>query len=127
MFSPQKPIALSATERTQDTDAFCSTEQAWFWTMAALAARRDGLSRPLDTARRSIVPEDVLRCLDGLYRQRRIDLLHARILRVWGERGRAPDPARRSERGDAAIWREAIGRLDWPLRVKGLVRVPSEF
>jgi len=63
----------------------------------------------------------VVRCLDTLYRQRRIELLHARILRIWGDRGRAPNPARYGERSDAVIWREAMQRLEWPLRVKGFI------
>ena len=66
-------------------------------------------------------PDDVMKCLDRLYRQRRIDLIHARIMRIWGERGIAPDPRHLSERGDCALWREAMDRLEWPLRVKGIV------
>jgi len=62
-----------------------------------------------------------MKCLDALYRRRRIDLVHARILRVWGERGTAPNPAYASERCDWKLWREALDRLEWPLRVKGIV------
>ena len=106
---------------------FRDAEEAWFWTMAALVARREASPRGCDGVgpARPAMPEDVLRCLDGLYRKRRIDLLHARILRIWGERGRAPDPTRRFERCDAKIWREALDRLEWPLRVRGIV-VPKE-
>ncbi len=42
-------------------------------------------------------------------------------MRLWGERGTAPDPRHLSERADAAQWREAMNRLEWPLRVKGIV------
>lgn len=62
-----------------------------------------------------------MKCLDVLYRRRRIDLMHARILRIWAERGAAPNPAYASERCDAKLWREALERLEWPLRVKGIV------
>jgi hypothetical protein len=105
------------------TDPFRSAEEAWFWTMAALVARRDGarivwgrglVARPCE-------PDDVVKCLDRLYRQRRIDLAHARILRIWGERGTTPDPRHPRERGDWTLWREALSRLEWPLRVKGIV------
>jgi len=104
------------------TEPFRSAEEAWFWTMMALNARRDGTrnntgsrtARPCD-------PDDVVKCLDTLYRRRRIDLLHARILRVWGERQIAPNPAYASERSDWRVWQEALGRLEWPLRVKGIV------
>src|ERR1700723_4710598 len=86
---------------------FRSAEEAWLWTMAALRARRDGarytanrglLSRPCE-------PDDVVRCLDALYRRRRIDLMHARILRVWGERQMPPNPAYATERYDFRLWR----------------------
>ena len=76
----------------RQTQPFDRAEAAWLWTMAALIARREGarysankglVGRPCD-------PDDVVKCLDALYRQRRIDLGHARVLRIWGERQIAP-------------------------------------
>lgn len=95
--------------------------------MAALVARRDGKSHDWtpDKVARPCEPDDVVKALDRLYRQRRIDLTHARILRIWGERQRAPDPMRRSERADARIWDEAMTRLSWPLRVRDIVATPT--
>jgi hypothetical protein len=107
----------------RQTVPFSSAEEAWLWTMAALIARRDGarytanqglLSRPC-------TPDDVVRCLDQLYRRRRIDLIHARILRAWGERQMTPSAAIQAERSDHRFWVEALQRLEWPLRVKGIV------
>lgn len=102
---------------------FRSAEEAWFWTMAALVARREGARY---TARKGSVPrpcepDDVLKCLDTLYRRRRVELLHARIMRVWGERQMAPNPANPRDRSDWRLWREAMDRLEWMLRVKGIV------
>jgi hypothetical protein len=104
-------------------EPFRSAEEAWFWTMAALVARRDGarIAAGRGLVARPCEPDDVVKCLDRLYRQRRIELQHARILRIWGERGSVPDPRVPIERGDAALWREALSRLEWPLRVKGIV------
>ncbi len=99
---------------------FRSAEEAWLWTMGALVARRDGRKPPVSEPR-PCRPEDVLKCLDQLYRRRRIDLLHARILRIWGERQASPNPGHPRERADWRIWREAMDRLEWPLRVKGFV------
>jgi hypothetical protein len=91
--------------------------------MAALIARREGarytanqgmVSRPCD-------PDDVVKCLDGLYRRRRISLEHARVLRIWGERQMAPSRVVAVERHDQQVWTEALERLDWPLRIKGIV------
>ena len=105
------------------TQPFRSAEEAWLWTMAALRARRDGARYTANRGamRRPCEPDDVVRCLDALYRRRRIDLVHARILRIWGERQAAPNPAYATERCDFRLWREALDRLDWPLRAKGIV------
>lgn len=109
-------LAAQATGR--HAEPFETAEQAWFWTMAALRARHDGAARRSGAARpRPCDPDDVIRCLDRLYRRRRIDLAHAQALRVWGERQTAPSERHR----DAALWREALDRLDWVLRSKGIV------
>lgn len=100
------------------TPPFASAEAAWFWTAACLRARQEAGLVPGPGPCR---PEDVLKCLDTLYRRRRIELLHVRILRLWGWRGMAPNPAWPRERCDARLWREALGRLDWTLRARGIV------
>ena len=107
----------------QRLQPFATAEEAWMWTMAALRARRDGARY---TANRGLVgrpcePDDVVRCLDALYRRRRIDLVHARILRIWGERQVPPNPAYATERCDFRLWTEALERLEFPLRAKGIV------
>lgn len=103
-------------------EPFRSAEQAWLWTMAALVARHEGASRPAGSfTPRPCEPDDVIRCLDLLYQRRRIDLAHARVLRAWGERGVAPDMRYPAERAEARLWNEALERLEWPLRVRGVV------
>lgn len=117
------PATPPSTRSSRPTQPFRTADEAWFWTMAALTARRDGARYTANQGRvqRPCDPDDVIKCLDTLYRRRRIDLVHARILRIWGERQSAPNPAHSSERGDWRLWREALDRLEWPLRVKGIV------
>ena len=112
-----------AARQRFEVQPFRDAEEAWLWTMAALIARREGarytankgiVSRPCD-------PDDVVKCLDGLFRQSRIDLAHARVLRIWGERQMAPSTAVAAERQDQRLWTEALEKLAWPLRVKGIV------
>jgi hypothetical protein len=91
--------------------------------MSALIARREGARY---TAGKGIVirpcdPDDVVKCLDALYRKRRIDLAHARVLRTWGERQIPPNPSVAAERYDHRLWVEALERLAWPLRIKGII------
>jgi hypothetical protein len=125
------PVAVQTISRQchrvdqsgHQTQPFHSAEEAWLWTMMALIARRQGarysagkglVSRPCD-------PDDVVKCLDNLYRRRRIDLAHARVLRIWGERQITPSMVVAAERVDCRLWKEALERLEWPLRVKGIV------
>ena len=118
---------MLALRRTHDPDAtvpFHSAQEAWFWTVAALLARRDGAGvawRP-DGPARPCDPDDIVRCLDVLYRQRSIELLHARILRIWGERQAAPRADRMGQRSDYRLWHQALGQLEWALRARGIVR-----
>jgi hypothetical protein len=74
--------------------AFRTAADAWFWTLGALRARHEGCGRSGGTVRRPCDPDDVVCCLDRLYRKRRINHHHARVLRDWGNakcrRTRAP-------------------------------------
>ena len=100
---------------------FRTAEEAWLWTAAALLARRDGAGaawRP-EGPPRPCDPEDVVRCLDILYRQGSIEMVHARILRIWGERQRAPWHRRQS---DWRLWHQALGQMEWALRTRGIIR-----
>jgi hypothetical protein len=115
------PFLDRRSPRKAPAEPFASSEQAWFWTMAALRARHEGASRPGGSVPRPCEPDDVILCLDSLYRRKRIDLGHARVLRVWGERGAAPDARVAAERIEARLWGEAMDLLDWPLRVRGIV------
>ena len=124
---PRSAQSLNPAQRARAEfgrgEPFRTPEEAWFWTMSALTARREGgrYSATKGLVKRPCDPDDVVLCLDGLYRGKRIDLVHARILRAWGERGMAPDPTYAGERSDYRYWREALDRLEWPLRVKGIV------
>ncbi len=112
----------AALSRRGEPQPFRSADAAWIWTMQMLSARSDGAGarfgaggiRPCD-------PDDVVKVLDRLYRQRRISLAHAHILRIYGERQVTPNPSVPSERGDHRMWQEAMRLMDQPLRSKGIV------
>ncbi len=118
---------MRALRRTLDdiaTRPFRTAEQAWLWTMAALLARRDGaeLSWRPEGPPRPCDPEDVVRSLDTLYRDRSVELLHVRILRIWGERQTAPRATRPLQHSDWRLWNQALAQLEWVLRARGIVR-----
>ena len=100
-------------------EPFRDAEACIFWTIERLAEEAEGTRRPAGAA--ICTPGEVVKCLDNLYRRRRIDLHHVRILRLWAHRGRAPQEAEPMERADWRIWREALDRLDWPLRSLGII------
>ena len=102
-------------------EPFRSPEAAWFWCWGILRARRDGVGASFGTQRQVCEPDDVVMTLDRLYRQRRVDLAHARVLRVYGERGTPPDHGKPQERADQRLWREAMDRLGVALRARGIV------
>ncbi len=108
---------------TRPTEPFANAEAAWLWTMAALIARREGARYTANKGRigRPCDPDDVVKSLDRLYRQGRLSLAHARILRIWGERQVSPSPHVATECTDYRLWTEALLCLEWPLRVKGIV------
>lgn len=121
---PSRQTGTGRSRHGRVVQPFRCAEDAWFWTMNALVARRDGARFVANqgVVVRPCEPDDVVKCLDTLYRRRRINLTHARILRVWGERQTAPNPANPRDRCDWRLWREAMERLEWPLRVKGIVQ-----
>ena len=123
MSAASRPSYAPRFASLDTVEPFRSAEEAWLWPMAALTARRDGarIVAGAGSKVRPCEPDDVIKCLDRLYRQRRVDLHHARILRIWGERGMPPDARYAAERADWRIWREVLDRLEWPLRVKGIV------
>jgi len=126
---PLRPAAAPrrAVPAIPGTVPFDDAAQAWFWTVASLAARHGGgvgrgntgghggmrIARPCD-------PDDVIRALDLLYRRGGIGPAHARVLRRWGERFAIP-VAGGSASPDATLWSEAMAQLDGVLRPKGIL------
>lgn len=92
-----------------------SADAAWMQTMRTIKS-----PAPRDPAAYEQA-DSVVKCLDRLYRQRRIDLAHVRILRIYGERQMAPSATAPAERQDHRLWREAMDLLDQPLQMRGLV------
>lgn len=124
----RRPVLLPATAPTSvvrsaipRAEPFASAAAAWFWTMAALMARARGERRGGNGPARPCDPDDVIRCLDALYTARRIDLSHARVLRIWGERGWPPDRSYPPEREASRLWHEAVTILEQDLRRRGIV------
>lgn len=107
---PEKPVP------------FRSASEAWLWTARMLAARRDGAGAAFGTGGvRPCEPDDVLKVLDQLYRQQRITLAQAAVMRAWGDKDQQPTPAAGASASDISLWDAAMRAMDAPLRRKGIV------
>lgn len=110
--------------RTRAVEPFRTCDAAWLWCFARLMERREtARPQPADmNPPRPCDPDDIVKVVDRLYRQRQIELAHAKILREWGEAGRPPNQDWPAERSAARLWREAMRAMDLPLRLKGIVQ-----
>ena len=109
--------------RDEDEELFNSASEAWFWFIAAQKAKNDGARFVAGQSliRRPCEPVDILKTLDRLYRARRIDMHHCRVLRHYGFRFMPPDAKRPREATAAALWAEAMSLLEEALIAKGIV------
>ncbi|MGQ9371003.1 hypothetical protein [Azospirillum sp. ST 5-10] len=103
---------------------FGTAEEAWFWSVQAHDAKAEGARI---VAGRGLVvrpcePDDVLRAVDRLFRQRRLVRDHLHVLVHYGRRLMPPDPERRHEQRACTLWREAFACLAPVLRDKGIVQ-----
>jgi len=126
----QKPLKLPSVSRAgvglptlgPYSTRFCHAADAWFWAVAALASRRDGCRTSWGIGiMRPCEPDDVMKCVDQLYQNRRITIGHARVLLKWGRRRVAPSNREPTEVDEARLWDEALVRLAWVLRAKGII------
>lgn len=106
------------------TTAFDNAQEAWLWFILAQEARNEGARFTSGAAlvARPCEPCDILKCVDRLYRNRRLVMDHLLVLRHYGKRQLPPDPRRVKEVRAFALWKEALDRLEPVLVRKGIVR-----
>ena len=102
---------------------FDSAEEVWFWFIAANEARRDGAKIVANQGlyKRPCEPSDVLKICERLYRHRRLDINHFRVLRHYGLRAISPDGDRPKEVLSFRLWGEAMDILEDVFISKGIV------
>lgn len=108
---------------------FNTTEEAWFWFIAARQAQIDGAARRgrPGSVPRPCEPADILNIINRLYRGRLLQIDHFRVLKYYGERYTRPDPDRAHERTSAHLWDQAIERLTERFIRHGLVTPPPKW
>lgn len=115
---PQNP------QTDPNTVPFESAVDVWFWFILAQQARNEGAryTAGMSLTPRPCEPTDILKILDGLYRNRRLLRDHLLVLRHYGRRQMAPDPRRTKELLAHKLWKEAMERIEPVLVRKGIVR-----
>lgn len=105
-------------------EPFASAEEAWFWSVQAQDAKAAGarVVAGRGLVQRPCEPDDVVRAVDRLYRQRQLARDHLHVLVHYGRRLSAPDPERSREGRASDLWREAFDRIRPVLRDKGIVQ-----
>ncbi|MFV3127614.1 hypothetical protein [Niveispirillum sp. KHB5.9] len=118
-----RPRALPPLPPTETTP-FDSAEEAWLWFVPAHEAKLTGarVRAGQGLVTRPCEPGDILCMVDRLYRRRRLLRDHLLVLAHYGRRQMAPEPDRRREMRDHALWVEALSALAPVLREKGIVR-----
>lgn len=108
------------------TTPFSSAEEAWLWFIQAQEARNDGarFTAGASLTSRPCEPTDILKCVERLYRNRRLVMDHLLVLRHYGKRQLPPDARRVKEARAYTLWQEALGRLEPVLENKGIVQMP---
>ncbi len=109
--------------------SFENAEEALFWFIAAQDAKNDGAKFVAGAGlyKRPCEPVDILKVLDRLYRNRRLQRDHLLVLRHYGRRHMAPDRFRPREQRAYHLWREALDMIEDVLIAKGIVRRSSKF
>lgn len=118
------------THRTQEDVnlvPFADAEEAWFWFVTAQTAKNEGaryvsgqsvMPRPCE-------PNDILKVVDRLYRNRRLLRDHLLVLRHYGLRNMPPDWRRTKEQRAHHLWKQAMERIEPVLQSKGIVQNAS--
>lgn len=116
-YPPQEPLDPNFVP-------FDSAIDAWFWFITAQQAKNEGAryTAGMSLTPRPCEPTDILKILDGLYRQRRLLRDHLLVLRHYGRRQMEPDSRRVKEMRAHTIWHEAMNRIEPVLVRKGIVR-----
>lgn len=101
-------------------EPFATPEDAWIWYSQCQRARDEGarFREGIGAVSRPCAPDDIAREVRRLVRRRILGRAHLRALALFGgEDGGAGGDADVAGR----LWREALDRLETPLRAKGIV------
>lgn len=108
---------------------FESAEEAWFWFITSWQARQEGakITAGQGDIVRPCEPVDIFKIVERLYRGRRLQIDHLRVMNHYGKRQMKPDLYRPNEARSYTIWEEGMMRLESALESKGIVVVHKEL
>lgn len=111
---------IAQTFCDRDEEPFATPEDAWLWYSHCQRARDDGarFREGMGAVARPCAPDDIAREVRRLVQRRVLGRAHLRVLALFGGEGRV---AVGDGGGAERLWREALDRLETPLRAKGIV------
>lgn len=107
-------------------EPFATAGDAVIWALRSLDARHSGVHARGAPVPRPCVPDDIMICLDRLYRRRRISTGHAQVLREWANQGVPPSRTDLRDAPERHVWDEAMAELAPLLIRRGIVRRPAD-
>ncbi|ARJ68016.1 hypothetical protein WV31_04350 [Magnetospirillum sp. ME-1] len=111
---------IRSTFDDRGEEPFTTPEDAWIWYSQCQRARDEGarFREGIGAVARPCAPDDIAREVRRLVQRRILGRAHLRALALFGGEGGVAV-------GDGAVtgrlWREALDRLETPLRAKGIV------
>lgn len=112
--------SVRPTYEERDEEPFATVEDAWVWYSQCQRARDDGARyvAGAGAVARPCAPDDIVREVRRLYRHCVLRGAHLRVLVRFGCDG---GMAMGGDETAGRLWREALDRLEAPLRAKGIV------
>lgn len=111
---------IRQTYDDRDGEPFATPEDAWIWYSQCQRARDEGarFREGIGAVARPCAPDDIAREVRRLVQRRILGRAHLRVLTLFAGEGGVAE----GDRGGAdRLWREALDRLEAPLRAKGIV------
>ena len=101
-----------------DTEKFQSAEQLWFWFLFSKSVQNNFIHKT-SNIHRPCELLDVETLITKLYLSGKLTEEQLNIMKVFGDKKRAPHQYIFSENKSAALWKSAMETLDCAARIKG--------
>ena len=107
-----------AYKNTNCTEKFQNAEQLWFWFLYSKSVQNNFTRKP-SCIRRPCELLDIETLITKLYLSGKLSEEQLNVMKIFGDKKRAPHQYIYSENKSAALWKSAMETLDYAARSKG--------